>query len=320
MRPLTIVLIVVALAVAGLTTFLVNRYLQSQVAPIAEGQRPGIAAVEVLVAERDLAAGTILKYEDLTWRAWPEDGVDGSYILADETDVDEEFVGSVVKRGIGQGEPITADKVFKRGQAGFLAGAVSPGMRAVSIAVNPVSGAAGFISPGDKVDVILTIRIDIEPQVKDVPKEQRLGMALTYDISETLLTDVRVLAIDQTMADLDKDAQVSKTVTVEVTPEQAEWLSLASTMGVLSLSLRSLTPSEVAYDATGYTANTEISAAMREARRTIDQLVARTAPTQEEPIEAATASEAPTEASAQRKKLKVYRSSALTTLEFSSQK
>ena len=306
MRPLTIVLIVVALTVAGLTAFLVNRYLQSQVAPsIAEDQRPGIAAVEVLVAERDLAAGTILMNEDLTWRAWPEDGVDGSYVLADETDIDEEFVGLVVKRGIGQGEPITADKVFKRSEAGFLAGAVSPGMRAVSIAVNPVSGAAGFVSPGDRIDVILTVEIR-KALVRTDEGQDVIGPVVQFS-SETVLKDVRVLAIDQSMADLDKDAQVSKTVTLEVTPKQAELLAVASTMGILSLSLRSLTPGEIAEGEIGYTSDREISEAVRAS------ILAQAGI--EGPV---SGEEAP--AFAQRKKLKVYRSSALTTLEFSSQK
>lgn len=306
MRPLTIVLIVVALTVAGLTAFLVNRYLQSQVAPsIAEDQRPGIAAVEVLVAERDLAAGTILMNEDLTWRAWPEDGVDGSYVLADETDIDEEFVGLVVKRGIGQGEPITADKVFKRSEAGFLAGAVSPGMRAVSIAVNPVSGAAGFVSPGDRIDVILTVEIR-KALVRTDEGQDVIGPVVQFS-SETVLKDVRVLAIDQSMADLDKDAQVSKTVTLEVTPKQAELLAVASTMGILSLSLRSLTPGEIAEGEIGYTSDREISEAVRAS------ILAQAGI--EGPVSGEEAS-----AFAQRKKLKVYRSSALTTLEFSSQK
>ena len=301
MRPLTIVLIVVALAVAGLTTFLVNRYLQSQVAPsTAEDQRPGIAAVEVLVAERDLAAGTILKYEDMAWRAWPEDGVGKNYILADEEDVDEELVGFVVKRGIGQGEPITADKVFKRSEAGFLAGAVSPGMRAVSIAVNPVSGAAGFVSPGDRIDVILTVEIR-KALVRTGEGQDIIGPVVQFS-SETVLKDVRVLAIDQSMADLDKDAQVSKTVTLEVTPKQAELLAVASTMGILSLSLRSLIPGEIAEGEIGYTSDREISEAVRAS------------------ILAQAGIEGPASALAQRKKLKVYRSSALTTLEFSSQK
>ena len=305
MRPLTIVLIVVALTVAGLTAFLVNRYLQSQVAPsTAEGQRPGIAAVEVLVAERDLAAGTILMNEDLTWRAWPEDGVDGSYVLADETDIDEEFVGLVVKRGIGQGEPITADKVFKRSEAGFLAGAVSPGMRAVSIAVNPVSGAAGFVSPGDRIDVILTVEIR-KALVRTDEGQDVIGPVVQFS-SETVLKDVRVLAIDQSMADLDKDAQVSKTVTLEVTPKQAELLAVASTMGILSLSLRSLTPGEIAEGEIGYTSDREISEAVRAS------ILAQAG------IEGPVSDEV--SAFAQRKKLKVYRSSTLTTLEFSSQK
>lgn len=305
MRPLTIVLIVVALAVAGLTTFLVNRYLQSQVAPsTAEDQRPGIAAVEVLVAERDLAAGTILKYEDMTWRAWPEDGVGKNYILADEEDVDEELVGFVVKRGIGQGEPITADKVFKRSEAGFLAGAVSPGMRAVSIAVNPVSGAAGFVSPGDRIDVILTVEIR-KALVRTDEGQDVIGPVVQFS-SETVLKDVRVLAIDQSMADLDKDAQVSKTVTLEVTPKQAELLAVASTMGILSLSLRSLTPGEIAEGEIGYTSDREISEAVRAS------ILAQAG------IEGPVSDEV--SAFAQRKKLKVYRSSTLTTLEFSSQK
>jgi pilus assembly protein CpaB len=236
MRPIVVILIVVALAISGLTVFLVQRLIQSSTEEQVVAQIP-VSETRILVAVVDLPAGSIVKADDLEWRAWPPDGIEPEYVVQSGEDRDfGDFPGSAVRRGITKGEPVTADKVFKRTDAGFLAGALSPGMRAVSVSVNEVSGASGFVLPGDRVDVILTQHLtEFDPQAE---------ASVERNVAQTILEDVRVLAIDQIINDVDANAKSADTVTLEVTPTQAETISLAAEMGKITLSLRSLTKIE----------------------------------------------------------------------------
>ena len=236
MRPIIIVLIAVALVISGVTVFLVRQLIQTStevqvVAAVA------VTETQILVATRDLPAGTIIKPEDLDWRPWPSDGIQPEYaVRADESSDFGDFPGSAVRRAITSGEPVTANKVFKRTEAGFLSGALSPGMRAVSVSVNDVSGAAGFILPGDRIDVIMTQRLtEFDPQAES---------SVERNVAQTILEDVRVLAIDQVIDDVEESAKPAETVTLEVTATQAETVSLAAEMGKLTISLRSLTSAE----------------------------------------------------------------------------
>ncbi len=234
MRIVAVTLIVLAVGFAGLTYFLVGNYLDDQQSVEVVGSPA--PSVEVVVADRDLPAGSVIESGKVRWQAWPDDSVDDAYVVqrngAGEGLIDN-LVGSVVRRAIAAGEPITMSKVFKRENAGFLSGMLRPGMRAVSIKVTAVSGAAGFILPGDRVDVVLTSEWR--------EKSEQLGN-IVRRFSETILYDVRVLAIDQNTNDVEENAQVSETATLEILPKQAEMVAVASSMGKLSLALRSLTP------------------------------------------------------------------------------
>lgn len=232
LNPRTLLLAVAALATAGLTAFLVQGWIANQRALLL-AQRPVEAPREqpnqILVAKQDLPAGKFVKPEHLQWRAWPADGLDASFVRKSE-DAMNAFTGAVVRKGIVAGEPITAKRVVKAGERGFLAAVLSPGMRAVSVKVNAASGISGLVFPGDRVDLILSHKIKI----------QGAKNRTVRSVSETVLTDVRVLAIGQTTDDQQGKPIVAKTATLEVWPKQAEVVAVVIELGKLSLSLRSL--------------------------------------------------------------------------------
>lgn len=249
MRPIMIILIVVALAIAGTVAFLVSRFLSEteEAARNVEPQMVAESTVDILVAARNLPVGRIVRDDDLRWQPWPEQAVSADYITKGSDDGRSEvseFVGSAVRVGMVGGEPVISSKVFHRGDAGFLSGVLTPGMRAVTIAVTDSSGAAGFILPGDRVDVLM---------VFDIPTEDpTTGDTSDRVISETALEDIRVLAIDQAVSMGTGEeganetlADVVETVTLEVTPNQAQALAVANQMGSLSLSLRSRVEGEI---------------------------------------------------------------------------
>ncbi|HYH17401.1 MAG TPA: Flp pilus assembly protein CpaB [Azospirillum sp.] len=225
-----IILVLLALVIAGGTVQITRTLIrQSRPAP-AEATAPQPPKQQrVLVAAADLPAGTLVQPGQLRWRAWPEDdGIAKLYAVEGQRTA-EEFQGSVVRQGIRVGEPITDGRVVKPGERGFLAAVLTPGARAVSIAVNGVTGVAGFIFPGDRVDVILTQALG---RHEDLDKDRRA--------SETVLRDVRVLALDQRNNDQKGEVKTAQTATLEVSPRQAEAVAVAAQMGALSLSLRSL--------------------------------------------------------------------------------
>ena len=224
-----IILLVMALGIAGLTVQL-TRVLVGQPAPVPVGvpAAPAPKGLRVLVAASDVPAGTLVQPSHLRWRAWPEDdGVAKTYMVEGQRSA-EEFNGAVVRQGLRAGEPVVEGRLVKPGDRGFLAAVLAPGNRAVTVAINGVSGIAGFIFPGDRVDLILTQVLREEGQ----ERERRA--------SETVLSDVRVLALDQRVNDQKNEVKTAQLATLEVTPRQAEAVSLAAEMGRLTLSLRSL--------------------------------------------------------------------------------
>ena len=254
MRIAAIVIIVVALAITGLVFVLVNNLLDDQaVGPTT--QAPTEPAVQVVVAMTNLQAGKVLLPEDLKWQPWPGETLDENYIVQRDGQGAEklqELTGTVVKRGIMIGEPVTYGKVFKRDQAGFLSGMLTPGKRAISIPISPVLAGAGFILPGDRVDVMLQLSV-AEASIE--------GAGSNREYSETILEDMRVLAIDQNLNDIPEGsvAQVGGTATLEVTPKEAEMLTVARAIGSMSLVLRSLTPGDIAERDQPYTSDIEVS-------------------------------------------------------------
>lgn len=254
-----IILIVVALAFAGVTVFLVRSYLaerEAEISTTAGEEQARIAAIDVLVAERELPAGTILNPDSFRWQPWPKQAINENYITRKEgTDPFKELTGAAVKRIISAGDPITRAKLVKPGEAGFLAGVLAPGMRAVSIQISANSAVSGFILPGNVVDLVLT---------QEHSEQLATGVTQRRLVSETIMEKLRILAIDQNVDDSGKAPRLGKTATVEVTPKEAEMITVANRMGSLSLVLRSLTDPETtggkpAERQRPYTENIEVS-------------------------------------------------------------
>lgn len=184
------------------------------------------ASTKVLVAAADIAAGSFVRADSqLALADWPEDNITDSMLTSASVQPGD-FEGAVARRNIGKGEPITGNALVKSSEGGFMSAVLEPGKRAVSIAVDSTTGNAGFIFPGDHVDLILTHQVELNGGIERA--------------SETFIEDARVLAVDQ-MLDNPKNAPVlAKTVTLEVTPKQAEEINVAKDLGHISLSLRSL--------------------------------------------------------------------------------
>jgi pilus assembly protein CpaB len=240
MSPRKIILVVVALSIMGFTFILVRGWLNAQRAELeAQRQQQPVVQVQpstmVLVAKGPLAAGQFLRPENLRWQAWPNDGIAPTYMVQGQHSL-EEFIGAVVRSSLSDGDPVTAARVVKPGDRGFLAVVLDPGHRAVTVNLTPSAGVAGFILPGDHVDLIATMTI---PNV-DTSKKGGGGSSRQNMASETVLKDVRVLALDQRLDDQNKEVVVAKTATLDVTPKEAEIIAVVSDLGKLSLSLRSL--------------------------------------------------------------------------------
>jgi pilus assembly protein CpaB len=233
MRIRTLVLFLAAVVLAGGTGMLVRSYLAQKTAEVeaAPLARPAPPQKSVLVARNAITRGQILKPQDFSWQVWPEGGVDRNYIQAGSRPA-EAFTGWVARDPFAPGEPISDAKIVSPGSRGFLAAALAPGMRAVSVPVTATSGISGFVFPGDQVDILIThtpLSGNNEAQHK---------------ASETVLHDVRVIAVDQKLDSKGNEALVAHTATLEVTPKQSEIIAVASEMGKLSLSLRSLAVAE----------------------------------------------------------------------------
>jgi pilus assembly protein CpaB len=217
----TILMVVVALFAAGITALFVRGWLNAERASM--GGTP--MAYQVLVAKSDMSAGRFLRAQDLRWQGWPKGTLAPTYILQGKRKP-EDFEGAVMRHSLVAGQPITEAAIVRPGEQGFLAAVLEPGMRAVSIQVNAITGISGFVIPGDRVDVVLT---------HTVPSPDR--SAPRY-VSETVLEDIRVIAVDQRIEDKNAKAAVAKTVTMQVTPKQVEAIGIISRIGRISLSLR----------------------------------------------------------------------------------
>ena len=192
---------------------------------------PEIAMEEVLVASNDLSVGSKLS-GNFRWQDWPRDAVtDGLITRSTEPEAGDELDQWVVRNIIYQGEPIRKSKLLGPGER-FMSSMLPSGKRAVAVQISKATSAGGFILPNDFVDVILTRRRNTQAAAQG--SEQAF-------VTETVLANVRVLAIDQTVEEQDGEkVVVGKTATLELTPSQAEVLALADQLGELSLSLRSL--------------------------------------------------------------------------------
>lgn len=256
MRPISAMIFVFALAFAAVVFFVVPKFMVKRPVPVAPVQ---IASNDVLIAAHDLPAGTILKADDVRWRRWPQEGLDPNFLLRDKgADPQKDAVGRVVLRGLAAGEPITAQRLLKPGDAGFLAAALTAGMRAVSVRIDAVSGDGGFIVPGDHVDVLLAEKFPLMDG--GAGGAVASGPRITQkQVNSVVLRDIRVLAIDQSPQDMDNKPKVGTTATVEVTITQAQKLSLAAQMGTLFLALRSLAKADPPENQGGIVQDVDVS-------------------------------------------------------------
>ncbi|MBU6474775.1 MAG: Flp pilus assembly protein CpaB [Alphaproteobacteria bacterium] len=201
-------------------------------------KHPKSTGPEVLVASRMLAVGETLEAGDAHWEVFPAGALYSGLIQKKDQPDDKKLsiYGRPLKREIESGEPITTQAlVDSAGGHNFLAASLHPGMRAVAISVRPETMAGGFISPGDRVDVILDFQLNLHGNAANFSA----AVAQRY-ASETVLNDVLVLAVDQSDKDTSDTVKVGRTVTLEVTQKGAQILAMASSMGKLSLALRRL--------------------------------------------------------------------------------
>ena len=181
---------------------------------------------QVLVATADITPGSFVRSDaNIGFIEWPEKNISES-MLTSATIKASDFDGAVARRAIQKGEPISAPMLVKSHEGGFMSAVLEQGKRAISIAVDPTTGNAGFIFPGDQVDLILTHSITVGGQIERA--------------SETFVENVRILAVDQMLDNPENKAVLAKTVTLEVSPKQAEAISVAKDLGQIGLSLRSL--------------------------------------------------------------------------------
>jgi pilus assembly protein CpaB len=230
-----LILLVGALVVAAVTAFFARTLIAGSAAPqvAAMPVAPVVDGPEVLVATRALPIGTILDATALKFQPWPKELITGAYYIKGENADMKLLTGTVVRNAITAGQPVTQGALVKPGDRGFLAAALGPGMRAVTVPIQGAAGVAGFVFPGDRIDLVLT---------QDVAGG---GEGAPLRVSETVMRNIRVLATDQrtdnTVGENGKtEVRTFNSITVEATPKMAEQLAVSQKIGELSLSLRSI--------------------------------------------------------------------------------
>jgi len=211
-RP--VVLIVVGLLFAGFAGFMTFSYLSGQADGVADKK---IDYQEVVVAAADISRGDLIEADHVKVVDWPAHAVPENAI----TD-SSQVVGKVARIGLIANEPITDAKLAKNKSSSLLSMLVPEGRRAISLKVNEVTGISGFVAPGSRVDVLMAVRQHDKEPAK----------------SKIILQGVEVLAIDQSIEQIDNKPVTVNTVTLDLTPAQAEVLTLAANEGSLHLSLR----------------------------------------------------------------------------------
>ena len=226
-------LLVGALVIAVVTAVMAKNMFAGAGARQAAAAQSVPVGPKVLVAKKALPVGTIIDADSFTLQPWPKELMQSAYYVEGQPDGDpKKLLGTVVRYAITAGQPVTRGSLVGPNDRGFHAAALGPGMRAVTVPVNVSTGVAGFVFPGDHVDMVLTESV------------QGGGDGPPLKVSETIIRNLRVLATDQRITDKDEDGKtqvkVFANVTLEVTPRIAEKIAVAQSLGTLSLSLRSL--------------------------------------------------------------------------------
>jgi pilus assembly protein CpaB len=231
-----IMLLVGALVIAAVTAIMAKNMFAGAGAEQAQAAAATAAVPvgpKVLVARKELPVGTIIDAESLTFQPWPKEMMQNAYYTEGQPDADmSKLLGTVVRYPITAGQPMTRGAMVGPQDRGFLAAALGPGMRAITVPVNANTGVAGFVFPGDRVDIVLTQEV------------AGGGDGPALKVSETVIRNVRVLATDQRTTSKGEDGQTLvrtfSNVTMEATPRIAEKIAVAQSLGQLSLVLRSI--------------------------------------------------------------------------------
>jgi pilus assembly protein CpaB len=229
-----IVLLIGALVIAAVAALTAKNMFTGAGSPQAQAAAaPVKQGPEVLVATTTLPVGTIITADVLRYQPWPDGLVQPSYYAKQDGKGDPaSLVGTVVRNEITAGQPVTQGSLIKPGERGFLAAALGAGMRAITVPVSATSSVAGFVFPGDHVDMMMTQSV------------AGSGDGPALKVSETIVRNIRVLATDQRTNAINEEGKPEvrtiAMVTLEVTPKIAEKIAVAQTIGTLSLSLRSI--------------------------------------------------------------------------------
>ncbi len=251
MRTLIVGLIVLALSVAGISTYLIQNFsTPTAIQELEKKAQP--KKFQVLVAVRALFPGERIVADSVVWRGWPEESLYEAYITIeneeDKAGRTKEVVDSVVRGVIQAGEPILASKLFKSDAPGFMAGMLEKGMRAVAVPVTDNTGVAGFVLPGNYVDVLI-VHNKGGAAVKDATKKRAKGkgeeeepklLTVLQTTSETILYNIKVLAANQTAGKIEGQSIPAKTLTLQLTPKQVEILLTGRAMGQVAVALRDI--------------------------------------------------------------------------------
>jgi pilus assembly protein CpaB len=231
MKPARILILATALA-AGLGAAVMVAGSKSS-APIRQlVSAPSLPMDDILVAAKEIKFGSVIESDDMRWQRWPKASVPPGVIRrAAMPNAIAEFKGSLTRDPIGPGEPLYADRLIQPGNSSFMAAILPAGYRAVAINIDSqgATTAGGFILPNDRVDVIHTYK-----------DQAAAGNGSDGMVSETILRNVRVLAIGSVQQQGDQKVVVGNNATLELTPSQVEKIVLAQRTGQLSLSLRSM--------------------------------------------------------------------------------
>jgi pilus assembly protein CpaB len=227
--------VVLALIGAFFAALVVAMIVSAQVSTSDQTpEKEAVKTVEILVSDQDMPIGTKLSQANTRWQAWPEKALFADAYVKGVDDTDD-LLNKKTRRPLYKDEPVTRNAVIVETTGGYMAAALEEGMRAVAVKVDAPSSAGGFITPGDMVDVIMVYQIRARSQNPEETQKK-----VVRDAAETVLENVRVLAVDQDSDSLDDEAKLGKTITLEVTTQGAEVIALAQKMGDIYLSLRQL--------------------------------------------------------------------------------
>lgn len=234
MKLSTLISLLLSAALALAAVFGVRGYLRDQAAAMAATQPEAAKAKNtIVVAAQPMRFGKVIEPLSLKVIDWPSDTIPQGAFRTVEELIGDATQQRYVMTAIEQNEPVLTSKITGPGQRATLSATLEPGMKAISIRVNDVLGVAGFVLPGDRVDIMLTRQIDAD------------GDAKRDGVTGVLLQGAKVLAVDQSADDRSDKPSVSKTVTMEVSTAEAQKLTLAATVGTLSLALRNVSSADV---------------------------------------------------------------------------